>query len=273
VARGDRRRSRQWRFSDSPRRFGAQRNYRSITDHQPISDTFARKILYCRRCGNRVVSNVSHCPFCGKSLLPFFKRLWFWLLVVVLSAAATVALLFLSPTAEDVAPPQETPLPVVIGAPPTTPAKDLAVGTTVDCNNLLVTVTGVTHDLVASDGSPITTVEIQFLNKGAETVALYSTQWQLETTGGDRHDRYIGKTSEGANVSGGLDSQELEKDGTLTVSLSFAAEGPLLAVYAPDALSYTEAALVTWSVSPSVAQDPRASEGSQASETPQGDVG
>jgi RNA polymerase subunit RPABC4/transcription elongation factor Spt4 len=254
VARGDRRRSRQWRFSDSPRRFGAQRNYRSITDHQPISDTFTRKILYCRRCGNRVVSNVSHCPFCGKSLLPFFKRLWFWLLVVVLSAAATVALIVLAPETGDVAPPQETPLPVVIGAPPTMAAKDLAVGTTVDCSNLLVTVTGVAHDLVASDGSPITTVEIQFLNKGAEAVALYSTQWQLETTDGERHDRYIGKTSEGVNVGGSLDSQDLGKDGTLAVSLSFAVEGAIRVVYAPDALSYSEAGLVTWSVASSASQ-------------------
>jgi hypothetical protein len=207
---------------------------------------------------------VSHCPFCGKGLLPFFKRLWFWLIVAALSAAATVTTVFLVPLVP-LAPPSEVgqefpaPAPAVIGAPPATPARDLAVGTTVDCNSLLVTVIDVSQELTSSDGQALTGIEVQFVNKGQAETMLYSTQWQLETTDGSRHDRYIGKTAEGQSVDAGPNSQSLAPGETRSVEMLFATEEPARAIYAPDALSYNEDSLVTWriedaSLSQSVAQ-------------------
>jgi hypothetical protein len=246
VARNDRRRSRQWHFSDSGGRFDTRKRYQPVIDDHPISKTFSRKIIRCKRCGNRVVSNVSHCPFCGKGLLPLYRRFWFWIIVVVLMAAGATALVFISPRVEGGDEHREIPAPVVIGAPEGASIKRLGMGTTVDCDSLLVTVIESSPGPVASDGLPITTVTVQFLNKGPREAMLYSTQWQMETADGTRVDCYIGKTDTGENVRSELDSKSLAPGATLTVALSFAAESPTAVVFAPNALSYSEAGLVTW---------------------------
>jgi RNA polymerase subunit RPABC4/transcription elongation factor Spt4 len=246
VARNDRKRSRQWHFSDSNSRFDARKRYQPTIDHDPISKTFTRKIFHCKRCRNRVVSNVSHCPFCGKNLLPVYQRLWFWLVIVLAAGAAAAALLFFSPPVTDTESRVEIPPPLVVGAPEGSSIKGLSLGTTVDCNSLLVTIMESSQGLIASDGKPITTVKVQFLNKSTAGVMLYSTQWQLETADGERVDCYIGKTEEGENIISDLDSQSLAPDDTLTVTLYFAAESPARVVFAPNALSYSESGLVTW---------------------------
>jgi hypothetical protein len=190
---------------------------------------------------------VSHCPYCGKSLLPFFKRLWFWLIVVILVGAATVALvLFFSPSVEDSEPPPEIPVPTVTGAPEGTSVTDLAMEKTVNCNGLLVSIIDRSQDLIASDGSPITAIKVHFLNEGSSEAMLYSTQWQLETVGGTRVDCYIGKTDTGESVRSDLDSASLPNGASLTVTLYFAAADPAKLIFAPNALAYSEESLVTW---------------------------
>jgi hypothetical protein len=224
-------------------------------DDHPLSKTFSRKIIRCRRCGNRVVSNVNHCPFCGKNLLPLYRRFWFWIIVVMLVAAAAVALIWFSPRIERGETHREIPAPVVIGAPEGKSIKGLSMGTTVDCDSLLVTVIESSAGPVASDGLPITAIKAQFLNKNATDMTLYSTQWQLETESGERVDCYIGKTNEGKNITSDLDSQSLAPDATLTVTLYFAAEAPAKVVFAPNALSYNEVSLVTWLLGSAAASD------------------
>jgi hypothetical protein len=246
VARGDRRRSKQWHFSDSGSRFDAKKRYRPTKDHYPISDTFTRKIVHCRRCGSRVVSNVNHCPFCGKNLQPLYRRFWFWFVIVWLIFSATVALIFYSPQIQLPVEQPERPAPVVVGAPEGTPAKNLPLSRTVNCDNLLVTITEQTQTLVTSDGSPITALKIRFVNEGPNGALLYSTQWQLETATGSRVDCYIGKTDTGESIRSDLDSASLPSGASLTVTLYFAASNPTKLVFAPNALSYSEEELVTW---------------------------
>jgi RNA polymerase subunit RPABC4/transcription elongation factor Spt4 len=248
MTRNDRRRSKQWHFSDSGNRFDRRRNLRPVTDPHPISKSFTRKIIHCKRCGSRVVSNVNHCPYCGKSLLPLFKRFWFWLLIVVLVGATTGGLVFFTPATELSQKPPEMPAPAVVGASEGTSTKNLAFGTIVDCNSLLVTVISSSQEMVASDGLPITAVKVQFLNKSSSDVTLYLTQWQLETTSGERVEHYIGKTAGGETVTSELDSRNLPKDATVTATLYFAANDPLRVIFAPNALSENDTNLVTWSL-------------------------
>jgi hypothetical protein len=190
---------------------------------------------------------VSHCPYCGKSLLPFFKRFWFWFVVVILIGTATITLvLFFSPNVTESEPPLEIPAPTAPGTPEETSVKDLALGTTVSYNNLLVSITDRSQDLIASDGSPITAIKVHFLNEGPSEAMLYSTQWQLETADGTRVDCYIGKTDAGESIRSDLDSASLPSGASLTVTLYFAASDPTELIFAPNALSYSEESLVTW---------------------------
>jgi hypothetical protein len=193
---------------------------------------------------------VSHCPYCGKSLLPFFKRLWFWLIVVMLVGALTIALvLFFSPNVVENESPPEAPTPLVMGMPEGTSIKDLAVGTTINYNNLLVNIIERSQNLTASDGSPITAITVRFLNEGSTGAMLYSTQWQLETTDKTRVDCYIGKTNTGESIRSDLDSASLPGGASLTVTLYFAANEPAKLIFVPNVLSYSEDELVTWLLS------------------------
>jgi hypothetical protein len=169
--------------------------------------------------------------------------------VVIAAAAAAAALLFFSPRIESDETQVEIPPPVVVGALEGSSVKNLDMGTTVDCNSLLVTVMESSQGPIASDGKPITAVRVQFLNKSTTNVMLYSTQWQLETTDGERIDCYIGRTEQGENIISDLDSQSLAPDASLTVTLYFAADAPARVVFAPNALSYSESGLVTWLLS------------------------
>jgi hypothetical protein len=247
VTRADRRRSRQWHFSDSGNRFDSRKRPASLIDPNPISKTFTRKIIHCKRCGSRVVSNVSHCPFCGKNLLPLYQRLWFWLIAVALIAAAVVALLFFfTPDVAEDETRSESPAPVAVGTQDANVIKDLATGTPVDCNGLLVTVVACSQESTSSDGTPLTSVTVQFLNRSSAVATLYSTQWQLETAEGVRSDCFIGKTSEGENVRSTLDTLSLNGGDSFTATLYFAAANPAKVVFAPNALSFDESGLVTW---------------------------
>ena len=209
--------------------------------------------MFCKRCGSRVVSNVSHCPYCGKSLLPLIRRFWFWSVIVCIVGAAVALLLFYPPNAPTVEEPVEVPAPFVVGAPEGTSLKGLQVETTVDCNTLNVTVVDYYQENISSNGEPITAVEVRFFNSGPSPVILYSTQWQMESADGTRVDCFIGKTAEGDSIRSELETVSLGPGSTYTTTLYFAVESPSSVVYAPNALSYIEDELITWnlaSVSP-----------------------
>jgi hypothetical protein len=253
VARSDRRRSRQWRFSDSGSRFDRKRQG-STVDRNPISSAFPRKVIHCRRCGTRIVSNVSHCPFCGKSVQPFFRKLWFWLIIVVLLLGGFAALFLWDPLTQEPEPIESPQPPFVIGAAEGTPYKDLAVGTTIDFNNLLVTVTSVSNGLTSSDGRPISAVEVQFINKGEQAVTLYSTQWMMEGAFGSRVEGFIGKTDAGETIAAAEASDLAAGEQRITTFYFCPVNDEALekVVFLTDALSYQEDDLVTWRVAGSV---------------------
>lgn len=46
------------------------------------------KLINCKSCGNEIASNAKACPKCGaKNSKPFYKKIWFWVLVVIIIAA------------------------------------------------------------------------------------------------------------------------------------------------------------------------------------------
>jgi hypothetical protein len=193
---------------------------------------------------------VRHCPFCGKNLQPFYRRFWFWFLIVWLISSATISLVIYSLRIEPAETPHEIPPPAVVGAPAGASIKDLAMDTTVDCNQLLVTVLETLPGPTASGGKPITAVRVRFVNAGTDEIMLLSTHWRLGTAGGERIDCFIGKTEDGDNIASDLDSANLPAGATLTVTLYFAAEAPTTILFAPNALSYGEEDLVTWLLPP-----------------------
>lgn len=246
MARRGRVRSKKWRFSDSGSRFDRRKRYLRTVDSSPISIGFKWNVVHCKRCGSRVVSNVSHCPYCGKNLLPPYRRLMFWLIVVALIGASVAFLLFFTPESKK---PEDQPkalTPVVINAPEGTSFKALQVGKTIEYNKLQVTVIDNYQEAVSSNGIPIIAVEVRFHNSGPAPISLYSTQWQLESADGTRVDIFIGKTAEGESIRSEMETQALGPGATYTTTLYFAAANPSLAVFAPNALSYNEAELVTW---------------------------
>ena len=202
--------------------------------------------MFCKRCGSRVVSNVNHCPYCGKSLLPLYLRFWFWLVIILITGTGVGALLFLTPFEIAIEEPPELPLPFVVDAPEGTPFKDLRLGTTVYYNSLNVTVVSYYQQGVSSNGIPITAVEARFFNSGTTAVNLYSTQWQLQSASGTRVDCFIGKTAEGESIRSELETRVLASGSTYTTTLYFAVEGPSLVVFAPNAVLYIEEDLITW---------------------------
>jgi len=246
VARRDRMRSKQWHFADSGNRFKDSKRFKAEVDHSPISKTFTRKIMFCKRCRSRVVSNVSHCPYCGKNLLPIFQRFWFWLLLVLVVGAGFTALILFSPSLQIKDKPGDSPRPIVVGAPEGTPYKDLLPDTTIAYNALNVTFIRSYHYDVSSNGIPIMAIEVRFSNSGTTAINLYSTQWQIESMDGRRVDCFIGKNTNGANVVSDFDTRVLSPGSTFTAMLCFAIEDPVLVVFAPHALSSDEDKLVTW---------------------------
>ena len=48
------------------------------------------KMTKCKSCGADIASSAKHCPSCGaKNKKPIYKRVWFWILIVVLLIAIT----------------------------------------------------------------------------------------------------------------------------------------------------------------------------------------
>jgi hypothetical protein len=182
-------------------------------------------------------------------VLPFFRKLWFWLIVLAVLAVGFIALLLYVPLTPEPEDETANQLPVVVGAPEGTSYKDLPPNTTIDANNLLVTVTDVTGGLIASDGKPIIAVEIQFFNKGDHAITVYSTQWMMEDATGARVDCFIGKTDTGETIAT-LETSDLAVGAQRTTTFYFSGEDLTRVLFLPDALSYEENDLVSWFVPP-----------------------
>ncbi|MDR3307284.1 MAG: DUF4352 domain-containing protein [Coriobacteriales bacterium] len=215
-----------------------------------ISPSFSRGVIRCKRCRSRVVGNVDRCPFCGKSLKPFYARLWFWSALVVLLAVTMGGLIYSGipvPSEEPAKPAEPTP-PQVVGAPDGTSFKDLATGTTVDSDSLLITVTSVETGGTAYDGTPLVVVTVEFSNKKDVDVTLYSTQWRMEQADGTRLDAFIGTSDSGQSISSNFEARSLEGNGQFTGKLYFKGTALARVLYAPTALTYNDTMLVTWTV-------------------------
>ena len=245
MARRDRMRSKKLRFSDSGSRFNDSKRFKPKVDRSPISKTFTRQIMFCKRCRSRVVSNVTHCPYCGKNLLPAYQRFWFWMIIVAATGVAVTALLFFMPGIPTVTKP-DNPSPVVVGKPEGTSFKDLQPNTTISYNNLYVTVLDGYRVDTSYNGLPITAVEVSFYNTGNTPVTLYTTQWQLESDDGTRVDLFIGKNTSGEIIHSEFETRTLEAYSIYTTILYFALENPQRVLFAPNAVTYVEKDLVTW---------------------------
>jgi len=220
-----------WHFSDAGNRFDSNSHSHSSRDRNPISPSFSRKVIRCRRCGARVVSNVKRCPYCSKSLLPFYRRMFFWLVFVILLAAITVYLLaFYRPQITVPSLPEQS-APVVIGRVDQNTLAELPIGTTIDNNNLLITVVSATPASTAADGQALTQVTVQFVNKSGNNQNLLSTQWLMQDANGKQKDCYSGKTASGDNVFSGIEAQQLAPGQTLNTSLYFAGNGLNSVIY------------------------------------------
>lgn len=47
------------------------------------------KMIKCKTCGADIASSAKSCPSCGaKNKKPFFKKVWFWVLIVIIIGAA-----------------------------------------------------------------------------------------------------------------------------------------------------------------------------------------
>jgi hypothetical protein len=213
------------------------------------------------------VSNVDHCPFCGRSLRPFFARFWFWLIVVVLVTIAVIWFINTNLPEETKSPsgPPTPERPLVIGSDGQQSLKNLALGTGINNSGLEVVVGAVSVGPTALNGSQIYIVEVEFTNTKSESVTLYSMQWMLETSEGTRLDTFVGSALDGATLTSNFEAYELQPQGRFSGRLYFAlpassstadpnAEAGLTAVipasvvYQPSALSYNEELLVTWKV-------------------------
>jgi len=247
VVYNKRRRPKQLHFSDGQSRFDSKRE-RPRKDAQPLSPSFSRKVMHCRRCGGRIVSNVDHCPYCGKNLRPVFMRLWFWLIIVILVAAAVTYTIFREIPEPEPIQPVLSSKPVVVGAKEGTSFKDLSIGTTIDVDSLLITVTGIEEGPIAKDGSAVSIVTALFSNKRADSTTLFSTQWRIERTDGTLDDTYIGTTADDEAISSNFEAYQLEPGKQFTGRLYFFGDDLVKVVFSPNALDYNEDNLATWSI-------------------------
>ena len=55
------------------------------TQPQPTEQNFdSKKNMLCKSCGKAIAKNAKACPYCGaKNKKPIFKRVWFWILIVI----------------------------------------------------------------------------------------------------------------------------------------------------------------------------------------------
>ena len=255
-----------WRFSDAGIKIDGRPRPKRRSNQKPISPALKRGVIYCTRCGSRVVSNIDNCPFCGRSLLPFYARFWFWLLVVVLVAISVFTIVNFNLPHEETSPtgPTQPELPQVIGGVENGSLKNLAMGTAIDNSGLEVSVREITPGPLTSNGLQIYIVEVDFINHRNAEVTLYSTQWRLETSDGTRLDTFVGTDIEGNTLASNFSDYELSANGRFSGRLLFAVtpryateqeveEGivpepnvPYSVIYQPSALAYSEELLVTW---------------------------
>jgi len=193
-------------------------------------------------------------------------RLRFWLLVVVVVAVVVFWIVNTSIPHEQTTPtgPTQPDLPQVIGAEENSSLKNLPLGTSIDNSGLEVTVGAITVGPIASNGSQIYVVEVEFINNRNADVTLYSTQWMLETSDGIRLDTFVGSDAEGLTLASNFSDYELPSNGRFNGRLLFAI-APRIAteeeieagiepepripgtiVYQPSALAYSEELLVSW---------------------------
>jgi hypothetical protein len=225
-----------------------RRHVRSIG--QPISPTLKRGVIRCRRCNSRIVSNVDHCPYCGKNLLPVHRRLWFWLIVVVLLSGTVFAFVYFNAPASPTEPmrPAQSSRPSVVGAPAGSSYKNLALGTPVTVDQLEVEATRYELGPTGANGAQLYVLTIEFVNTRDQAVTLYSTQWRIEGPDGGRYDTYRGAAADGQSISGNFEAFELAAGGRFTGRLYFLGDVATRVVYQPSALAYSEDLLVTWTV-------------------------
>jgi len=255
-----------WRFSDAGIKFDGRPRPSRRSNQKPISPTLKRGVIYCTRCGSRVVSNLDNCPFCGRSLIPFYARFWFWLLVVVVVAIFVIWIINTNLPHEETTPtgPTQPQLPQVIGGEEDSSLKNLPLGTSIDNSGLVVTVGAISPGPFTANGSQIYIVEVEFINNRNAGVTLYSTQWMLETSDGIRLDTFVGIDAEGTTLSSNFSDYELPSNGRFSGRLFFAVAPryatdedieagiepeqrvPNAVVYQPSALAYSEDLLVTW---------------------------
>ncbi|MCL2806630.1 MAG: hypothetical protein FWD27_00470 [Coriobacteriia bacterium] len=211
------------------------------------------------------MSNVDHCPFCGRSLSPVFARFWFWIIVVFVVAALVVWFINVNLPEESTSPssPATPELPQVIGSASNSSLKSLSPGTTIDNSGLKVSVKSVEAGPVTASGAQVYITLVEFENTRDATTTLYSTQWMLETSAGVRLDTFVGSSEDGTTLSSNFEAHELSAQARFSGELYFALSAPVdadgtvigetpvpkLIVYQPSALAYSEDLLVTWSAS------------------------
>lgn len=251
-------------FSNAGNRFDVRPKPVRQNNEKPLSPALKRGVTRCARCGSRVVSNARHCYFCGRSLKPIYARFWFWLIVLVVVAAVVISFIKVSLPEESTTPsgPVEPERPQVLNGTEDSSLKNLALNTTIDNSGLEVTVLSVSEGPLTAKGAQIYVVEVEFTNKNDETLTLYSTQWMLETSDGQRLDTFVGSAADGATLSSNFEVYELEAQGRFSGRLFFAVTQPaeeenpeqilvtpFAMVYQPSALAYKEELLVTWTLS------------------------
>lgn len=258
-----------WRFSDAGNRFDGPPKPSRLNGQKPISPTLKRGVIHCKRCGSRVVSNTSHCPFCGYSLKPVYARLWFWLLIVVVVAVGVVVFVNMSLPEESTSPssPAEPEVPQVVGGTEKSSIKNLSLGTTIDNSGLQVTAESIAQETETASGGLVYAVAIEFVNTTEEALILYSTQWMLELSNNVRLDTYVGSAADGSAITSSFEAYELKAGERFVGYLYYAVEQPpalteeeiaagveqavvtpQLILYQPTALAYNEELLVTWKV-------------------------
>lgn len=249
VAVPERRRSRNWRFADAGSRFDAT-PLSAARDRQPISPTFSRKILRCRRCGSRIVSNARRCPYCSKSVVPFYRSFVFWLALLVLLAAGTVYFVaFYDPAGRPVAGGDLRP-PLALGVPDPQETTLLPLGTSVDSNDLIITVMSVRQVNRSSDGRAVWEVTVQFFNRSSSRQSLYTTQWQMRSVDGSKEECFRGKTSDGVSLLSGVEGQQLAPEELLTTRIYFSTDQPESVIFLQNLLNEDDGQEVSWSVPP-----------------------
>jgi hypothetical protein len=195
-----------------------------------------------------VVSNARRCPYCGKSLIPFYQSFFFWFsIVAVLAAGFFYFVFFYQPPPRFPDNPNNRP-PVALGVANQTSATDLPVGTTVDCNDMLITVIsgGQAHVTGSFFFNDAATTQIYTQSSSAQR--LLTTQWVMSTTTGEVVECYSGRTDNGESLSSGLEGRQLQQDECLTTRIYFVSETPASIVYLINPLDSVDRRDVSWLV-------------------------